>query len=107
MVRVIVERHCKPRHEAELERLLVELRINAMRQRGYISGETLRSVDDPDHWLVISTWADIDLWTVWKTSQERRNITDKIAPLLSTPEKVSIFAFMKRGGGESAHAIDA
>ena len=106
MVRVIVERRCKPGREAELEGLLLELRIKAMQQRGYISGETLRSVDDPDHWLVISTWADADLWTVWTTNAERTDITDRIKPLLSAPEKVSIFTFMRRGGGASAHTID-
>ena len=42
MVRVIIERRCRPGKEAELETLLVELRTRAMRQPGYISGETLR-----------------------------------------------------------------
>jgi len=106
MVRVIVERRCKPGNEAELEQLLIELRIKAMQQRGYISGETLHSVESPEYWLVISTWADTDLWTVWSTNPERRNITDRINTLLSAPEKVSIFTFMRRGGGTSAHTID-
>lgn len=55
MARVIVERHCKPGKEAELEKLLLELRIKAMNQFGYITAETLRSANDPAHWLVIST----------------------------------------------------
>jgi len=106
MVRVIIERRCLPGKEAELESLLVELRSGSMRQRGYISGETLRSVDDPSLWLVISTWVDADLWKVWKTMAERQEIERKIEPLLVAPDKVSIFNFAGRGGAESAHTID-
>lgn len=106
MVRVIVERHCQPGKQAEMESLLVELRTKAMRQRGYISGETLQSVDDPLLWLVISTWTDADLWRMWETMPERRETLSKIEPLLAAPEKVSIFSFARRGGTESAHTID-
>jgi len=106
MIRVIVERHCRPGKEAELENLLVELRCMAMRQRGYISGETLRSVADPSLWLVISTWTDADMWNKWKTTVDRLEIVRKIEPLLVAPEEVSVFSFVKRGGAESAHTID-
>ena len=106
MIRVIIERHCQPGKQAEMESLLVELRTKAMRQRGYISGETLQSVDDPLLWLVISTWTDADLWRMWETMPERREILSEIEPLLTAPEKVSIFSFARRGGAESAHTID-
>jgi len=106
MVRVIIERHCQPGKQAEMESLLVELPTKAMRQRGYISGETLQSVDDPLLWLVISTWTDADLWRMWETMPERRATLTKIEPVLAAPEKVSIFSFARRGGAESAHTID-
>ena len=106
MVRVIIERHCQPGKEAELERLLVDLRTISVRQHGYISGETLHSVDDPSLWLVISTWTDVDLWKVWETMPERLDRVRKIEPLLAAPEKVSVFSFIRRGGAQSAHTID-
>jgi quinol monooxygenase YgiN len=106
MVRVIIGRRCQPDRAAELENLLLELRTNSMKQCGYISGETLRSVDDPSLWLVISTWVDADLWKVWETMPERREIQSRIEPLLIGMEKVSIFSFAGRGGAESAHTID-
>ena len=106
MIRVIIERHCRSGSEAEMERLLMELRTTAIQQRGYISGETLHSVDDPSLWLVISTWVDADLWKVWETTQERRKIESEIEPLLVTPEKASVFSFARRGGAASAHTID-
>ena len=106
MIRVIVERHCQPNKEAEMENLLMELRTRAMQQHGYISGETLRSVDDPSLWLVISTWVDADLWKVWETMPERQEAINKVKSLLVTPEKVSIFNFTGRGRALSAHTID-
>jgi len=106
MVRIIIERHCRPNKEMELERLLISLRARAMHQHGYISGETIRSVDDPLHWITISTWADADQWKVWETSYERQEIASKIEPLIVRPEKVSVFTFAKRAEAEYAHTID-
>ena len=106
MIRIIIERHCQPDKTAEMERLLMQLRTMAMRQHGYISGETLHSIEDPLLWLVISTWVDVDLWKVWETMPERREIASKIEPLLTAPEKISIYNFAGRGGSESAHTIE-
>jgi quinol monooxygenase YgiN len=106
MVRIIIERRCQPHREIELLSLLIQLRIKTMNQHGYVSGETLRSVDDPPLWAVISTWLDADLWKVWETSPERQEITSKIKPLLLGPERVSVFRFVRQSGAESAHTID-
>ncbi len=106
MIRIMVERRCQPDREAELESLLLELRTKSMSQRGYVSGETLKSIGDPSLWLVISTWVDVDLWKVWETMPERREIESRIYPLLIGSEKISIFSFARGGGAESAHTID-
>ena len=107
MVRILIERHCRPNKEMELENLLIDLRAQAMRQHGYISGETIRNVDDPLHWVTISTWTDADLWTVWETSHERREIASKIESLCVRPEKITIFTFARRAIAAYAHTIEA
>jgi len=94
MVRVVIERHCRPGKESDLENLLVELRGKAIGQRGYVSGETLRSTDDPSLWLVLSTWLSVDLWRIWENSPEREEIDGRIQPLLSGPAKTSVFSFI-------------
>ncbi len=94
MVRIIIERHCHPGKEAELENLLVELRSQAIAQRGYVSGETLRSIDDPSSWLVLSTWLDVDLWRMWESSQQREDIDRRAQPLLTGPPKTSVYTFV-------------
>ena len=45
-----------------LSELLVELRSIANRQAGYISGETLRNVNNPEEYVVISTWRSLEDW---------------------------------------------
>jgi len=106
MIRVIIERHCRTGMEVELTRQLMELRMLALKQHGYISGETLRSSHDPAMWLTISTWVNGDLWNDWETLPERCRIAGKIEPLLIAPEKVSLFNFALLGGGVSAHIVD-
>ena len=58
--------------------LIVELRSHAMRQPGYISGETLKCIDRPGEYLVISTWESVNDWNKWLASQERIILEDKI-----------------------------
>jgi len=106
MVRVIIKRRCQPGKEADLEKALLGLRTDAMRRRGYISGETLRSADDPAVWLVVSTWTSPEMWKAWEESPERRQMEGKIAGLLVEPQEVSIFSFVRRGASESAHTVD-
>jgi len=91
MIRVIVERHCRPDSAAEVESLLLELKVKAMTRGECISGEMLRSSDDPSYWLAISTWNDKKLWETWDISDERQEIVRKIDALLVAPAKASVF----------------
>lgn len=106
MVRVIIERRCRPDKEAEIQNILIELRTEAMQQRGFISGETLKSVDDPMLWLVISTWTDYEMWKEWENSPVRQRIMDKMETFMFEPEKISIFSFIRSGISISSHFID-
>jgi heme-degrading monooxygenase HmoA len=94
MIRVIIERRFQAGRETELENLLVELRSRAMAQPGYVSGETLRSLDDPSLWVVLSTWLNASLWKAWEASPERKEIEDRIGRIASAAAKVSAFSFV-------------
>ncbi len=97
MIRIIIKRRCQPDKNEELERLLTLLRSRAMLQRGYVSGETLRSVSDESLWVVISTWTDTTAWKVWESTTERQEFARKIAPLLTAQTEISIFNFVSTG----------
>lgn len=92
-VRVIIERVVDPDRELVLQHKLVELRAKAMQCGGYISGETLRSVNNPQKFLVISTWASLNDWKVWEKNPERERLQKEIDALLKAPAKVEIYAY--------------
>jgi len=76
---------------ADLKPLLRELRTMAMLQPGYISGETLRRLDKPDEFLVISTWESAEDWNRWAKSQERNEVQGKIDTVLGGKTEYGIF----------------
>ena len=81
-VKIIIKRTVAKEKEAELLPLLVQLRALATAQPGYISGETLRNIDNPEECLVISTWQSLEDWEKWADSKQRAEIQDKIDALL-------------------------
>jgi heme-degrading monooxygenase HmoA len=81
-VKVIIKRKWKIEQPEELLPLLTEMRSHAQNQAGYISGETLRSLDDPGDFMVISEWETSDDWKRWSQSKERREIQHKIDSLI-------------------------
>jgi heme-degrading monooxygenase HmoA len=92
-IRVLIERKIVPGNELALSDLLIKLRSKAMHTKGYISGETLRSVDDPFEYLVISTWNSLDDWKNWEADKERQEIQTEIDNLLRTPSIQRIFIY--------------
>ena len=94
MIRVIIERQLKPGTHAVMEKLLIERRTEAMKYKGYISGETLQSLNDLNHVLIISSWHDEENWREWHNSLERHAKDEKIRELLVEPEEISMYEFV-------------
>ena len=99
-VKVIMERTVSSDNQGELAELLKELRARAIRQPGYVSGETLFSVDRPGAHLVISTWESLRDWKNWEKSPERTELASRVEALLSEPSKVTVFATTPRAIAE-------
>ena len=92
-IRVLIERKIDTENEPGLSNLLRKLRSKAMMAKGYISGETLRSLDDPNEYLVISTWNNLDDWRSWEADKERQEIQGKIDGLLLSPAIQRVFVY--------------
>jgi len=73
--------------------LLIDLRSRATTQPGYISGETLRNVNDPQDYVVISTWQSAEAWKEWEASQGRAEIQAKIDALLGEKAVYGIYYY--------------
>jgi heme-degrading monooxygenase HmoA len=94
MVRVIVEHLLKSREDAEkLVAIIHQIRAEAMKQPGYVTGEALVDSEDPCNVLVISTWNREEQWRAWDNSDLRISKTKPMLPLLREPYQVRIFNF--------------
>ena len=90
-VKIIIKRKVPRIKEQDLLPLIKELRILTNRQKGYISGETLRRIDRPGETVVISTWETAEDWKRWVTSQERAALQGKIDILLGQRTEYQIY----------------
>ena len=81
-VQVMIKRKWKVDKPKELLPLLKKLHTRAKKQPGYVSGETLRSIESPEDYLVISKWETIDDWKKWLNSKERRDIQGRVDSLI-------------------------
>ncbi len=92
-VKIIIKRRVSKDKQAELLPLLIQLRALATSQPGYISGETLANIDDPEEYLVISTWQSLDDWKRWYSSEQRQEIQNTIDNLLGQKTEYSCYLY--------------
>jgi heme-degrading monooxygenase HmoA len=92
-VKALIQRSVPKDKAKDLIPLFREIRILANNQPGYISGETLKSLDHPEKFLVISTWQSESDWKNWITSSERQSIQDQIDILLGGKTEYEIFHY--------------
>ncbi|MEJ2284740.1 MAG: antibiotic biosynthesis monooxygenase [Desulfobacterales bacterium] len=92
-VKVLIKRRVPPDKAKALIPLVRQMRASAATQPGYITGETLRSLDKPDEFLVISTWQASDDWRNWLQSEERNKVQSKIDDLLGGETEYEIFHY--------------
>ncbi len=73
--------------------LFRQMRASATNQPGYITGETLKSLDKPDEFMVISTWQSSEDWKKWLQSKERNVVQSKIDDLLGGETQYDIYHY--------------
>ncbi len=71
VAKIIIKRRFKEGHTPQIVALLNEIRLRAMGQPGYISGETLVKSGDPNSMVVIATWQSMEEWYSWRSSADR------------------------------------
>jgi heme-degrading monooxygenase HmoA len=93
MIRVMIEHKVKDPEGTELAiEAIRELRDEALKQPGYVTGETLVNTEDPCIVLVISNWRNVEDWHAWDVSEVRQKFTqERIIPLLAEPYTVRSF----------------
>ena len=101
----INHRRSRALHMLNTKRVIAEERINdlvplfrrlrnlAVNQPGYISGETLKCIDNPGQYLVISTWQSLDDWREWVVSRERIEVQNEIDARLDEETVYEIYQY--------------
>jgi quinol monooxygenase YgiN len=96
-IKVLITRSFRPDNLKQASRLLMELRSLATLQKGYMSGETLVSANNPNKLTVLSTWISQKRWEEWQQSSERKAFSKKIDPLLEATEETEVFLVGEKG----------
>ena len=95
-IKVLITRTVPEDKAVEMLHLLRKMRSLASVQSGYISGETMKSTDRPDVYLVISTWESSDDWEKWLLNKERQAIQGKMDELLGGNTNYEMFSHSLR-----------
>jgi len=89
MIKAIIARHIKK--DEDISHFLRQLRGAAIREAGYVSGQTLVNTEDDSEIVVISTWLSLEHWKAWETSEERLSLYRLIKPLLREEPRVKTY----------------
>ena len=106
-VKIIIERKFKKAPVPEILQLIDEIRIKALRDRGYIGGETVVNVVDNREVLVFSAWSSADDWEIWYKKKDWQELEKELAPHLAEPAKIRVLMpgadYLKRTSGKLDH----
>jgi heme oxygenase (mycobilin-producing) len=89
LAKVLIQRKIKPGTQEVFKKLMREVLAGAAHADGFISGETLQSIDDPTLHVTISQWKDLSFWNVWINSPERKRKQEEYDKILAEPMKVT------------------
>jgi heme-degrading monooxygenase HmoA len=90
-VKIFIKRYVKKGKTQEAVELLKDVRSQALKQPGYISGETLINHYDPCNITVVSTWQTIDDWIRWQESDARSAKENQLEGLQERPADFEIY----------------
>jgi len=71
---------------------IVELRALAVKQPGYISGETFFNINRSDECLVIGRWTSLEHWQRWTLDQRRIELDRNMENHLVSKTEYSIYS---------------
>ena len=92
-VKILIRRSVPTEIAKKMIPLFKQLRQMAIKQTGYIGGETLRNYNNPEEFLVISSWQTAQDWENWLKSKTRQDIQDKVDELLGGRTLYDVFHY--------------
>ena len=90
MITVIIERHIARDMRSTYESFAKQIIQATVSAPGFISGESLRGLDDPNARYIVVKMNNKSNWLQWLQSKERRELVALVNPLLTIPEKITL-----------------
>ncbi len=90
MIRVIIERSIAETLEIHYENISKETLQLAIRSPGFISGESLKDIQNPRHHILLCKWRSVEDWQLWVESPERKAMMSKLNILFDQEEKITL-----------------
>ena len=92
MITVSIERRVKS--VTDILPMLRELRAQAMKAEGYITGVTLIGAEDRSLVTVVLTWKSLKDWEKWEASEIRDKLYQQIRPFLLEEPQVRLYRYL-------------
>jgi heme-degrading monooxygenase HmoA len=93
MIRIHIRRRVSEANQQALMDLINQMRSAILGNPGYVSGETLKRIDQPGEILVVSKWQSHYYWRQWHASRERAALQADIDQLLGAPTQYEIYEY--------------
>ncbi|MCW8884806.1 MAG: antibiotic biosynthesis monooxygenase [Motiliproteus sp.] len=91
MIKVMIERHVALDLADHYQIAAKKVLQTAMQSPGFISGESLKDANDPNHRIVLASYQDFANWSHWYNSPERKASMEELRPMLEDDEKITVF----------------
>jgi len=90
MIRVLIERHIAEGLEQPYAQAVTGMLQAIVRAPGYLSGESLRDIQQPLRHYILSSWQSETAWQRWLQSAERQGALQAIRPFLADAERITM-----------------
>lgn len=90
MIYVLVERRIADGMESTYEIVARKALKSAYEAEGFLTGETLRDLQRPNHHYLLSKWRSLHDWKRWYYSDARYEVMNQLNPTLADFEKITL-----------------
>jgi len=91
MIKVFINRKVPTELQTYYTEVAKEILYASMKSEGFIKGEVMHDIDDPEHRLVVATYRTYEDWNRWYRSEERRELMNRLQPMLERDELIKIY----------------
>jgi antibiotic biosynthesis monooxygenase (ABM) superfamily enzyme len=90
MIKVLIERQIASELAEHYHKVARDTLRAAMQWHGFISGESMKDVHNPNHRVVIASYRTPSDWSSWYHSDERKAMMETLAPMLTEEEEITL-----------------